>query len=126
METNNTNLKKIEEQEGINCGNWKLGEYKVKGSFILLHHRSQTAPRGGKFDCAYPMPAPGRYWAMGSHGTSLRGLGENSLRSLVQVELTPGSLQGGQDHLVLRLLDTQALLDVLEELRMEWGPTGWI
>ena len=26
----------------------------------------------------------------------------------------------------LRLLDTQAPLSVAEELRMEWGPTGWI
>jgi hypothetical protein len=124
METENTNLNEIEEQEGINCGNWKIGEYRVKGSFILLHHSSQTAPRDRKFDCAYPMPAPGRYWAMLSHGTSLQG--EHSLSSLGQVELTPGSLQGGQDHLVLRLLDTQALLDALEELRMKWGPTGWI
>lgn len=28
--------------------------------------------------------------------------------------------------LVLRLLGTQALLGATEELRMKWGPEGWI
>jgi hypothetical protein len=31
-------------------------------------------------------------------------------------------MQAGQGRLVLRLLDTQALLDAVEELRMEWRP----
>lgn len=35
-------------------------------------------------------------------------------------------LQGGWGYLVLRLLVIQAMLGAAEELRMEWGPTGWI
>jgi hypothetical protein len=36
------------------------------------------------------------------------------------------SLRGGQYHLVLKILGTQVFLDVMEELRMVWGPMGWI
>ena len=45
------------------------------------------------------------------------GLAEQRLRS-------PG-LQRGGGCLVLRLLGTQALLGVVEELRMEWVSEGW-
>jgi hypothetical protein len=36
------------------------------------------------------------------------------------------SLQGGRSHLVLKLSGTKAPLDATKELRVEWGPTGWI
>jgi len=38
---------------------------------------------------------------------------------------SPGP-QGGWGHVVLRLSDTQVLLDASEELRTEWEPPGWI
>ena len=50
------------------------------------------------------------------------------VRSQEQLKLARGSLslQGGQGHLFLRLLGTQVPLGAVEELRMEWGPMGWI
>ena len=38
----------------------------------------------------------------------------------------PGACKEAWGHLVLRLLDTQAQLGAVEELRMEWGPDSWI
>jgi hypothetical protein len=52
-----------------------------------------------------------------------------------QSEVPPGlpelaqespSLLGDEGHLFLTLLSTQELLGAAGELRMEWGPVGWI
>lgn len=45
------------------------------------------------------------------------GVGESNLRR--------GTTRQSQGCLVLRLSDTQALLDAVERLRTEWGPSGW-
>ena len=54
-------------------------------------------------------------------------MGEGSLRLREQPELAWASLglQGGQGHLVLRLLGTQAPRDAEEELSTDWGLTVW-
>ena len=43
-----------------------------------------------------------------------------------QSEVPVDSWSSSQDRLDLRLLGTQALLGATEELRMKWGPEGWI
>lgn len=60
-------------------------------------------------------------------GTSLWG-GEAQSGALETAGADSGvpGLQGGCNHLIFTLLDTQALLGAMEELRMEWGPVGWI
>lgn len=79
----------------------------------------------GSFDCVYSRQMSG----YGKPLDTAPGVGEHSVRSGGQVELAQGSpgLQGGHRHLLLKLLDTQAPLDAMGELRMEWGGgAGWI
>jgi hypothetical protein len=90
---------------------WRLA--KSTGSCVcstskLSHLGRQDAH--GSFDCAYPTLSGGdRVQSEAQDRQSWHGC--------------PSGLQGGWGHLVLRLWDTQALVDAVEELRMEWHPS---
>jgi hypothetical protein len=80
------------------------------------------ATRGGRtrgVDHTYPTPSPGLGHTPGVGKYSLR---RGTARASVGV---PGPVVR-LGCLVLRLLDTQAPLGAEEELRMEWGPIGWM
>jgi hypothetical protein len=73
---------------------------------------------------------PGGCWNIGRSLDTPLGVRKCSLRHRraragKKMWGSPG-LQGGWGHLVLRFLDIQALMEAKEELRMEWGPAGWI
>jgi hypothetical protein len=72
--------------------------------------------------CARLVLGYGKLW------DTVSEVGKGSLWSSGTAELAWGSLslQGGQGHLVLRLLCTQVPLDVAGELRMELGSMGCI
>ena len=64
---------------------------------------------------------------MGKQQGTAPGVGAHGLRFwTVGAGSGVSDLQAGQALLVLRLLSTKAPLDATEELRMEWGPVGWI
>ena len=53
-------------------------------------------------------------------------MGKHSLRSQDSQNWLEGPPGLRQVRLVLRLSDTHVLLEASEELRMKWGPMGWI
>lgn len=65
---------------------------------------------------------------MGKLWDTAPGVGKPNLRCRYSWNCLWGSpgLQGAWGRLVLRILVTQAPLSCAEELRMEWGPAGWI
>lgn len=74
-------------------------------------------------DHTFPMLLLGGCRAIEQPWDTDSGVGKIRLRHWTQPELAwdSPSLQGGWGHRVLRLLDIQALLEVMEEVKMELG-----
>lgn len=81
---------------------------------------------GCSFDCTYPMPVPGGCQTVKQPWGHCSRDGETHTDVSGTARAGPGvpGLQGGWGLLVLWLLDTQAALEAVKELRMKCGSAG--
>lgn len=64
--------------------------------------------------------------AVRKHQDTAPGMGKGRLSHMKARADSGDPRQQGQGYRVLRLLGIQAPLGVLEELRTEWRPSGWV